>query len=95
MDENPELPSSTRVVRSFHSFDHLPDDLPGLFRKLERRGGDVVKIAVKVSATRELVRLLSWMESLPAEKPYIVLEWVTWDNRLAPWGPFLGTSGPS
>ena len=73
VDENPDLPKSTRVVRSFHSFDRVPDDLPGLFRKLEHRGGDVVKIAVKVSTTRELVRLLSWMESLPAEKPYIVL----------------------
>ena len=73
IDEDPDLPSSTRVVRSVHCFDRLPDDLPGLFQKLERRGGDVVKIAAAISTTRESVRLLSWMESLPDEKPYIVL----------------------
>jgi len=73
VDQDPDLPSSTRVVRSVHCFDRLPDDLPGLFEKLESRGGDVVKIAATVSSTRELVKLLSWMESLPDKKPYTVL----------------------
>ena len=90
VDENPDLPKSTQVVRSFHSFDRVPDDLPGLFRKLEDRGGDVVKIAVKVSSTWELVRLLSWMESLPAEKPYIVLGMGGLGQPSRSLGAFLG-----
>ncbi len=90
VDDDPDLPSSTRVVRSVHSLDHLPDNLPGLFRKLERRGGDVVKIAAKISSTRELVGLLSWMESLPAEKPYIVLGMGDLGQPSRSLGAFLG-----
>lgn len=67
------LPSSTRIVRSYHCFDHFPQDLSSRFQSLREAGGDVIKLALCVRNTKELVSLLSWMESLPGSVPVVIL----------------------
>ncbi len=59
------LPPGISVVRSFHSFEQFPDDLDSVLEDLRNQRGDVFKIAVQVSTSSELKRLLLWMESLP------------------------------
>ena len=90
VEEDPPLPNSTRVIRSVHFFDQFPDDLSGIFNQLEQRGGDIVKIATKVSSTRDLVMLLSWMESLSARTPYILLGMDGLGQPSRSLGAFLG-----
>ena len=64
---------STRIIRSAHCFEQFPADLSSCFRDLRKQGGDVTKLAVFVSSTRELVVLLEWMESIPREIPCVIL----------------------
>ena len=44
--ESPNLPSSTRIVRSYHCFDRFPEDLPSRLQSMRKTGGDVIKLAV-------------------------------------------------
>jgi len=69
-----ELPaSSTRIVRSRHFFNSCPFELNEILTELAEAGGDAYKIAVRISTTSELVRLLSWVERLPAGLPRVML----------------------
>ena len=90
VEEAPSLPAPTRIVRSHHCFDRLPEDLPALFDRLKQAGGDVIKLALSISTTRELTSLLEWMEALDPETPFIVLgmEDLGQPSRLL--GAFLG-----
>lgn len=69
----PDFPSTTRILRSFHCFDGFTDDLASQFQNLQTGRGDAVKLAVSVTRTEELVRLLRWMETLSNEIPFIIL----------------------
>ena len=88
----PKFPKSTRLIRSYHSFDTFPGDLNSLFAKLHALQGDVVKIAVMVSSTRELVTLLSWMESMPPEIRYVLLGMGVFGQASRTLGSFLGNA---
>ena len=90
VEDAPSLPAQTRIVRSHHCFDRFPEDLPDLFARLRKAGGDVIKLALSISATRELTSLLKWMESLDPEIPFVVLgmEDLGQPSRLL--GAFLG-----
>jgi 3-dehydroquinate dehydratase/shikimate dehydrogenase len=90
VEEAPFLPAQTRIVRSHHCFDDLPDDLPALFESLKKAGGDVIKLALSIGTTRELTSLLKWMESLGSETSSVVLgmEDLGQPSRLL--GAFLG-----
>ncbi len=59
----PDLPDSTRLVRSLHRFDGFPRDLEQAYRKLRSTKGEVFKLAVPVSSSHELARLLTFMET--------------------------------
>ncbi len=61
--ESPNLPSSTRIVRSYHCYDGFPEDLPSRFQRMREIGGDVIKLAVSVTTTQQLATLLKWMET--------------------------------
>jgi 3-dehydroquinate dehydratase/shikimate dehydrogenase len=63
--EEPVLADGTATVRSLHLFEGFPKDLDSCLRELDQRGGDVLKLAVSVTSTPELCRLLLWMERLP------------------------------
>ncbi len=81
--------SSTRIVRSRHFFDSFPFGLNEILDELTEVGGDAYKIAVRVSTTSELVRLLSWVETLPAELPRVVLGMGELGQVSRIMGPFL------
>jgi 3-dehydroquinate dehydratase/shikimate dehydrogenase len=70
--ESPHLPSSTRIVRSYHCFDRFPEDLPSRLESMRKTGGDVIKLAASVSKTQQLVTLLEWMESTLEASPCVI-----------------------
>ena len=90
VEEALSLPASTRIVRSHHCFDRFPEDLPALFDRLKKAGGDVIKVALSINETRDLTSLLRWMESLDPTTPFVVLgmEDLGQPSRLL--GAFLG-----
>lgn len=90
VESDPLLPDSTRVVRSYHSFQSFPQDLPALFEKVRKRRADVTKLSITASGTQELVRLLNFMESVPAEAPHIVLGMGSFGQPSRSLGAFLG-----
>ena len=92
VQELPPFPDTTRLIRSFHSFDTFPGDLNRLYARLDALEGDVVKIAVMVSSTRELVTLLSWMESVPQETAYVLLGMGDFGQPSRALGAFLGNA---
>jgi len=73
VQEVPDLPSVTKVVRSYHCFDSFCPDLTFRFHELERMGGDLIKLATSVNQTAELRVLLKWMESLSSQTPFVIL----------------------
>jgi len=48
----------TRIIRSWHSFDGKTADIPAKIRGMKCIGDDLVKIAVKVNATSDVLRML-------------------------------------
>ena len=73
VEESLGLPSSTRIVRSYHCFDGFPEDLASRFKSLEEAGGDLIKLAVSVTTTQQLATLLEWMESTLEVAPSVIL----------------------
>jgi len=47
-----------RLLVSLHDFERTPPDLPALVRRLERRGGDAIKIAVHCHSIADSLRVL-------------------------------------
>lgn len=64
---------STQIIRSSHFFDSFPRELSEILDELRGSGGNAFKIAARISTTSELVKLFSWVESLPAGIPRVVL----------------------
>ncbi|HLV01396.1 MAG TPA: type I 3-dehydroquinate dehydratase, partial [Acidobacteriota bacterium] len=62
VEHPPAFAEGTRIVRSFHSFGRFPTSIGALFSRLWRSQPEVVKIAVPVTTSQELVQLLKWME---------------------------------
>jgi 3-dehydroquinate dehydratase/shikimate dehydrogenase len=73
VEKAPSLPGQVKVLRSLHDLESCPDNLPAAFDKAGRYGGDLVKLAVTVQKSSDLIRLLRFMESLPAASPRVVL----------------------
>jgi 3-dehydroquinate dehydratase/shikimate dehydrogenase len=90
--ESPNLPSSTRIVRSYHSFDRFPEDLPTRLQSMRQTGGDVLKLAVSVSTTRQLATLLEWMEPTLEATPCVILGMGDLGQPSRLLGGFLGNS---
>ena len=70
--EETSWPDGLRIVRSIHCCGSFPESLDSLNSRLESRG-HVSKIAVQVTTTRQLVRLLDWMQPRLAKRNQIVL----------------------
>lgn len=87
-----ELPDTTQVVRSFHDFDRFYDDLDLVFQRVSSCRGDVHKLALQVSSTRQLVKLLEWMEQLPAELPRLIIGMSSFGQASRFLGPVLGNA---
>ncbi len=64
-EDPPDLPSSVRVVRSYHNLTGFRPDLDSIWSALGGRRADVRKMAVRVDSTDQLTRLLGWMEQAP------------------------------
>jgi len=88
--EVPDVPSATRIIRSYHCFDGFCPNLSARFQSLAQTGGDAVKMAVSVTRTRELGVLLEWMESLSSAIPFVVLGMGDWGQPSRFLGGFLG-----
>ena len=71
-EDPPDLPSSVRVVRSYHNLTGFRPDLDSIWSALGGRRADVRKIAVRVDSTDQLTRLLGWMEQAP-DRPRVTI----------------------
>lgn len=92
VQERPNLPSSTRIVRSYHCFDRFPADLPSRLESMRDTGGDVIKLAVSITTTQQLVTLLEWMESALEATPCVILGMGDLGQPSRLLGGFLGNS---
>lgn len=81
----------TRIIRSIHLFDDYPESLDQVWGDLLRAPGDAYKLAVRVDTTRQLVELLSWMESLPSSPPFVVIGMGAFGQLSRFLGPLLGS----
>ncbi len=92
VQQNPTLPSSTRIVRSYHCFDRFPEDLSSRFQSMRETGGDVIKLAVSVTTTQQLATLLEWMESTLEATPCVIVGMGDLGQPSRLLGGFLGNS---
>ena len=92
VQQSPNLPSSTRIVRSYHCFDRFPDDLSSRLQSMQEIGGDVIKLAVSVTTTQQLATLLEWMESKLEATPCVILGMGDLGQPSRLLGGFLGNS---
>ncbi len=84
-------PPGCRIIRSHHVLDTFPD-LGQTFGRLRQRGGDLLKLAVAVTSTAQLVRLLSWMEEEDPSKPRIIIGMNTLGQASRYLGELLGNA---
>ncbi len=68
----------TRIIRSFHDFTGVPEDLPALMRRLPAMEGEIPKAAVMPGSSEELLRLVKAYRDLeilrnPEHKRMILL----------------------
>ncbi len=62
--------AGVRIIRSFHDFGGVPDDLPGRLAALARRPGEIPKAAVTPRGSRDLLRLFrAGLAAPPAGSP--------------------------
>ena len=92
VQEHPPLPSSVQVIRSDHLFDGFNRNPDFYLGRLEEAGGDVLKLAVMVRHTRDLVALLGWMESKAASHPRVIIGMGDLGQPSRLLGGFLGNS---
>jgi 3-dehydroquinate dehydratase/shikimate dehydrogenase len=92
VNEDLDVSSETRIVRSLHAFDRFPADLGDTWAYLSARPGDVHKLALTVETTGELCRLLSLMERLAEEVPRTIIGMGTRGQLSRFLGGFLNNS---
>jgi 3-dehydroquinate dehydratase/shikimate dehydrogenase len=56
--------AGARIIRSFHDFEVVPEDLAGLVRGLPRRPDELPKVAVMPRGSRDLLRFVQALEDL-------------------------------
>ena len=84
------LPSTTQVIRSYHCFGDSCANLENYFQTLKNAGGDVLKLAISIRTTKELIELLEWMPSIPKEIPFVILGMGIFGQVSRLLGGFLG-----
>jgi 3-dehydroquinate dehydratase/shikimate dehydrogenase len=62
-----------RVVLSFHDFQTMPGDLPGIARAMRSTGAEVIKIAAKASRLSDCLTLLDLAESTPGAQRAVLI----------------------
>ncbi|MBI4444590.1 MAG: type I 3-dehydroquinate dehydratase [Acidobacteria bacterium] len=68
----PVLPRLTCILRSLHCFGAFPEELEQLMGRLRALPGDLAKLVVTVNDSRELVKLLRFQETIPAQPPRVI-----------------------
>jgi len=81
--------SGTRVIRSVHDFEGMPEDLRGLYENLSARAGEIPKLAVTPGGSADLLALIDLLlDSGPRERIIIGMGAVGFPTRVA--APRLG-----
>jgi 3-dehydroquinate dehydratase/shikimate dehydrogenase len=55
----------TRIIRSYHNLDGSVIDIPAKIRSMQRSGDEIVKIAVNVNSTSEVLRMFQASQVFP------------------------------
>jgi len=48
----------TRIIRSYHNLQEVPEDIPGKIKSMQRAGDEIVKMAVAVKNTGDVLKVL-------------------------------------
>lgn len=71
--EKAALESRTRIIRSYHNLEEVPDDLDAIIRELASRPGEIPKAAVYSGSSRETLKLFKVFEKTREIKEKIIL----------------------
>lgn len=65
LEEVHSLSPSTKTILSYHNFTSTPEDLPALYREMQKIPADFYKIALYANSSLEALSLLLWAKDLP------------------------------
>jgi 3-dehydroquinate dehydratase/shikimate dehydrogenase len=63
----------TRIIRSYHNVQGVIDDIPAKIKSMQRSGDEIVKVAVTVNSTNDVLRVLQASRTTGREKILIAM----------------------
>jgi len=62
----------TRIIRSFHNINGLIDDIPAKIKSMQRSGDEIVKVALAVNSTSDVLRFLQAAKTSPKKDKILI-----------------------
>jgi 3-dehydroquinate dehydratase/shikimate dehydrogenase len=62
----------TRIIRSFHSVNGIIDDIPAKIKSMQRSGDEIIKVAVTVKSTSDVLRVLQASKTAPKRDKILI-----------------------
>jgi 3-dehydroquinate dehydratase/shikimate dehydrogenase len=63
----------TRIIRSCHNLKGVINDIPGKVKSMQRYGDEIVKVAVTVNSTNDVLRVFRASKECPSKKDKILI----------------------
>jgi len=62
----------TRIIRSFHSLNGITEDIPKKIKSMQRSGDEIVKVAVAVKSTNDVLKVFQASKSCTAQDKILI-----------------------
>jgi 3-dehydroquinate dehydratase/shikimate dehydrogenase len=62
----------TKIIRSFHDFNGNVDNISARIKSMQRIGDEIIKVAVKVSSTRDLLNVYHASKAITEQEKIII-----------------------
>lgn len=62
----------TRIIRSYHNLEGVIDDIPRKIKSMQRSGDEIVKVAVTVKSTKDVLNVYRASKSCPTKNKIII-----------------------
>ena len=60
----------TRIIRSYHNKEGIIDDIPAKLKSMRQAGDEIIKIALSVNSTSDVLRMYKESKAFSASQPY-------------------------